>query len=138
MAVDYRLRRKKIIKWYEYVMQYPQDEAIPEEVVNEIKNDLSDVMESTVSEEPGINLSSDEAIMNKYSDEEVDLSTTGLSEDDQALVADIMARFAEAKQNSVDDLFSTANQKAKEDELISSICAPKQDNVDDLIKLARE
>ena len=80
-------------------------------------------------------------------EEEIDLSASGLSEDDQNLVLDILARFADAHQDSVDSLFqnteeatpevsSQPQQEMSEEELIASICAPKQTNVDALVKQA--
>ncbi len=79
-------------------------------------------------------------------EEEIDLAETGLAEDEQALVADILARFKEAKQSSIDDLFANASDdepadsgssgQMSEEELIAAICAPKQNNVDALVNEA--
>ena len=81
-------------------------------------------------------------------EEEIDLDAAGLSAEDQDLYASIMAKFQDAKQNSVDDVFAMANEALAaeggdtgahaEEDLIASICAPKQNNVDDLVKQARE
>lgn len=140
--IDYRLKSKRIIKWYEYKMQYPDDETSENEFPEAVPEDIPDAMEVQET----LNNMIDE-------EEEIDLATTGLDEDDQALVADILARFKEAKQNSVDDLFSavledsasfdTSSESAVEDtpmseeELIAAICAPKQNNVDALVGEAR-
>ena len=141
--IDYRLKSKRIIKWYEYKMQYPDDETSENELPEVFPEDIPDAMEVQET----LNNMIDE-------EEEIDLATTGLDEDDQALVADILARFKEAKQNSVDDLFSaipedsasssdTSSESAVEDtpmseeELIAAICAPKQNNVDALVGEAR-
>ena len=123
--IDYSLRTKTIIKWYEYKMTYPDDES------EEIGEDIPDAEEVQKS-------------LEELSDEEeIDLTQIGLEEDQQALVADILARFKEAKQSSVDDLFASANEgsdtgsgQMSEEELIAAICAPKQDNVDALVSEA--
>ena len=123
--IDYSLRTKTIIKWYEYKMTYPDDES------EEIGEDIPDAEEVQKS-------------LEELSDEEeIDLTQIGLEEDQQALVADILARFKEAKQSSVDDLFASANEESgtgsrqmSEEELIAAICAPKQNNVDALVSEA--
>ena len=123
--IDYSLRTKTVIKWYEYKMTYPDDES------EEIAEDIPDAEEVQKS-------------LEELSDEEeIDLTQIGLEEDQQALVADILARFKEAKQSSVDDLFASANEgsdtgsgQMSEEELIAAICAPKQDNVDALVSEA--
>ncbi len=118
--IDYSLRTKTIIKWYEYKMTYPEDE--PEE-------DIPDAEEVQKS-------------LEELSDDEIDLAQAGLEEDQQALVADILERFKEAKQNSVDDLFANAARdeqnagQMSEEDLIAAICAPKQNNVDALVSEA--
>ncbi len=124
--IDYSLRTKTIIKWYEYKMTYPDDES-----EEEIAEDIPDAEEVQNS-------------LEELSDEEeIDLTQTGLEEDQQALIADILARFKEAKQSSVDDLFASANEESgtgsgqmSEEELIAAICAPKQNNVDELVSEA--
>lgn len=141
--VDYTLRKKNILKWYEYVMTYP-DQEIPEEIKEQIAEDIPEINDYTEDSPKTAKKPShfwetsdgndiDAEIAAKYSTEEVDLATTGLSEDDQALVADIMARFEQVKsaQANVDSLFSTTDE-----DIVSSVCAPKQNNVDDLIKKA--
>ena len=119
--IDYTLRTKTIIKWYEYKMTYPDDESEDEDIpdTEEVQKSLEELSD----------------------DEEIDLTQVGLEEDQQALVADILARFKEAKQNSVDDLFANAaaeeaSQQMSEEELIAAICAPKQNNVDALVSEA--
>ncbi|MCR4990763.1 MAG: hypothetical protein K6A38_07870 [Lachnospiraceae bacterium] len=124
---DYRLLTKNIIKWYEYKMCYPGEETEDE------NGDIPDTEEVQKSLEE------------MSEDEEIDLSTTGLGEDEQALVEDILARFKEAKQNTVDDLFAGLNDEPSsegesapmsEEDLIAAICAPKQNNVDALVNEA--
>lgn len=111
-------KKSNIIKWYEYKMSADGDEdtGLESEEMTEVSENPDDT------------------------DEEVDMS--GLNEDAQALVEDILARFKEAKQNSVDSLFEEqeAMEKAtmSQEDIIASICAPKQNNVDDLVKQARE
>lgn len=120
-------------------MQYPDDETTEEEIREEIPEDIPDAVEVQET----LNDMIDE-------EEEIDLATTGLDEDDQALVADILARFKEAKQNTVDDLFAavpdsdfsvepndTPEAPMSEEELIAALCAPKQNNVDALVNEAR-
>ena len=134
MNDDYKLRTKSLIKWFEYNMAPKQEPAppAPEEPVN------APVMEEASSAP----ITDENAAFGD--EEEIDLATTGLSEDDQDLVASIMAKFKEAKQSSVDDVFAKANEAVEaanqptEEELVASICTPKQNNVDDLIKQARE
>lgn len=123
-----QLRKKTILKWYEYVMSNPEEN---------IKDDITEHMVEEIGERiEAEGLTSDEEIAARYGDEVVDLATTGLSEDEQALVADIMARFEQVKsaQANVDNLFSESS--SSDEDLISSICAPKQNNVDDLVKKA--
>lgn len=157
MFDDYRLRTKTLIKWYEYQMQMgnqpeqsPTKEefaAAAEEVLTEAGLDAG-AAEETASAAGGFG---DGA-------EEIDLDAAGLSAEDQDLYASIMAKFQDAKQNSVDDVFAMANEAIaadgdagaagasdagaggdmSEEDLIASICAPKQNNVDDLVKQARE
>lgn len=146
--IDYRLKSKRIIKWYEYNMQYPEDENSKqdtEETSEDVAQTLPEDIPDAAEVQETLNTMIDE-------EEEIDLATTGLDESDQALVADIMARFKEAKQNTVDGLFSNASDMAEmstdndessntsfddtpmsEEDLIAAICAPKQDNVDALI-----
>lgn len=69
-------------------------------------------------------------------DEEIDLDQTDLSDDDKDLVMSIMAKFKDAHQDSVDSLFTSGPVQSEED-LIASICAPKQSNVDSLVNQAR-
>ncbi len=152
MFDDYRLRTKTLIKWYEYQMQMgnqpeqsPTKEefaAAAEEVLTEAGLDAG-AAEETASAAGGFG----------GGEEEIDLDAAGLSAEDQDLYASIMAKFQDAKQNSVDDVFAMANEAMaadgdaeaagaatdmSEEDLIASICAPKQNNVDDLVKQARE
>ena len=131
IVTDYRIKTKNIIKWYEYNMAYPNapEEEKPEDIPDTME--IQDMMEDMTME---------------MEEEEIDLATTGLSEDEQALVADILERFKEAKQSSVDNLFATAatetpasseaDHELSEEELIAAICAPKQNNVDALVNEA--
>ncbi len=151
MFDDYRLRTKTLIKWYEYQMQMgnqpeqsPTKEefaAAAEEVLTEAGLDAG-AAEETASAAGGFG----------DGEEEIDLDAAGLSAEDQDLYASIMAKFQDAKQNSVDDVFAMANEalaaeggdtgapaeELSEEDLIASICKPKQNNVDDLVKQARE
>lgn len=107
--------RSAIIKWYQVNMESE---------------------ESAKSDDGESPAESDES-----GEEEIDLASTGLSEDDQALVLDIMARFADAHQDSVDSIVNAAVEEENssamsEEELIASICAPKQSNVDSLVRKA--
>lgn len=106
-------------------MTYPDDESEDEDIpdAEEVQKSLEELSD----------------------DEEIDLTQVGLEEDQQALVADILARFKEAKQNSVDDLFANAAAESEtasgsgqmsEEDLIAAICAPKQNNVDALVNEA--
>lgn len=103
--VDYRLKSKRIIKWYEYNMQYPEDENSKNEAS---ENDLAEEAVSQAMPDDIPDAAEVQETLNDMIDneEEIDLATTGLDENDQALVADILARFKEAKQSSVDDLFA--------------------------------
>ena len=155
MYDDYRLRTKSLIKWYEYQMQMgnqPEQpptkeelEAAAEEVLTEAGLDANNA--AGVAEEAA------NAAAGGFGDgEEIDLDAAGLSAEDQDLYASIMAKFQDAKQNSVDDVFAMANEaiaaeggdagapaeELSEEDLIASICKPKQNNVDDLVKQARE
>ncbi|SDA68101.1 hypothetical protein SAMN02910368_01999 [Lachnospiraceae bacterium G11] len=145
MFDDYRLRTKTLIKWYEYQMQMGnQPEQSP------TKEEFAAAAEEVLTE-AGVN----EGAAGGFGDgeEEIDLDAAGLSAEDQDLYASIMAKFQDAKQNSVDDVFAMANEAiaaggdagaagtatdVSEEDLIASICAPKQNNVDDLVKQARE
>ena len=65
-------------------------------------------------------------------------------------VARIMAQFADAKQNSVDDVFAMmaaegsgtdttpSGDSEDQDALLASLLKPKQNTVDDLVAKARE
>ena len=135
IATGYRNRVNRIIKWYEYrftppPIQPPEPVAPPEpEPVPEVAPEPEYMMNSATEEE------------------EIDLSTTGLNDDEQALVADIMARFKEAKSLDVSDIVAAAAEEMNEpkaeqdmsqDELIAAICAPKQTVVDGLVSQAHQ
>ena len=138
IASGYRNRVNRIIKWYEYrftPQQYqpPEPVALPEPEPAPVPEPIP---EPVYTEE---NTSSAE--------EEIDLATTGLNDDEQALVADIMARFKEAKSFDVSDIVASAteemnatasNPDMSQDELIAAICAPKQTVVDGLVSQANQ
>lgn len=122
-------RHKPIIKWYEYDASKLYKTAEAEDVTQEAAAPVAAPVIQAV-EEP------------VAAPEPVQESVTGdPSMDDE--VARIMAAFSGAKQNSVDDVFAamaaqeTAEDAGMEEDLISSICAPKQNNVDDLVAMAR-
>ena len=84
MNDDYKLRTKSLIKWFEYNMAPKQEPAPP---VNE------EPAKAPVTEEASSAPITDENMAGFGDEEEIDLATTGLSEDDQDLVASIMAKF---------------------------------------------
>ncbi len=120
---NYSSHTKNIIKWYEYQMRpagwTPEDDEEKEEVIS--TREVAETLETMAD------------------DEEIDLASTGLSEDDQALVADILERFKEAKSLSVEDIIAENSepQPMSEEDLIAAICAPKQNNVDALVNQAK-
>lgn len=129
-------RHKPIIKWYEYDASKLYKDA-----------DAEDVTEDSTEERVEETVSSETAEAAPEAGDDVSL-TGDPSMDDE--VARIMAAFSGAKQNSVDDVFAAmaaeevaagtvAGENTAEDneDLISSICAPKQNTVDDLIMMAR-
>lgn len=133
LATGYKKKVQNVIKWYEYRFVYnsapPQPEPEPEPQPEPIA-ETPVMQENTAGAE-----------------EEIDLATTGLSEDDQALVADIMARFKEAKSFDVGDIVASAKEEMNEanvnsdmsqDELIAAICAPKQKAVDGMVSQANQ
>ena len=131
IVTDYKIRTKNIIKWYEYNMACPGGNETDKPADIPDSMEIQDIMEDMATE---------------MEEEEIDLASTGLSDDEQALVADILERFKEAKQSSVDDLFASAaaesseapaqERELSEEELIAAICAPKQNNVDALVSEA--
>ena len=154
MFDDYRLRTKSLIKWYEYQMQMgnqPEQSPTKEEFAAAAEEVLTEAgLDAGAAEETA------SAASGGFGDgeEEIDLNAAGLSAEDQDLYASIMAKFQDAKQNSVDDVFAMANEaiaadggdagaagagaEMSEEDLIASICAPKQNNVDSLVKQAKE
>ena len=133
LATGYKKKVQNVIKWYEYRFVYnsapPQPEPEPEPQPEPIVE--TPVMQDNTA----------------GAEEEIDLATTGLSEDDQALVADIMARFKEAKSFDVGDIVASAKEEMNEanvnsdmsqDELIAAICAPKQKAVDGMVSQANQ
>lgn len=156
MFDDYRLRTKSLIKWYEYQMQMGNQPEQPP-----TKEELTAAAEEVLTE-AGLDANCAAGVAEEAAnaaaggfgngEEEIDLDAAGLSAEDQDLYASIMAKFQDAKQNSVDDVFAMANEaiaaegggdaapasELSEEDLIASICTPKQNNVDDLVKQARE
>lgn len=133
LATGYKKKVQNVIKWYEYRFVYnsapPQPEPEPEPQPEPI-------VETPVTQDNTAG-----------TEEEIDLATTGLSEDEQALVADIMARFKEAKSFDVGDIVASAKEEMNEanvnsdmsqDELIAAICAPKQKAVDGMVSQANQ
>ena len=70
IVTDYRIKTKNIIKWYEYNMAYPDtpEEEKPEDIPDAME--IQNMMEDMTTE---------------MEEEKIDLATTGLSEDEQAL-----------------------------------------------------
>lgn len=127
---------KTIIKWYQYQYHNPDDEAI--------END-SEALEEAI----------DSAIENP----EEEISTGDPSLDDE--VARIMAAFKDAHQDAVDSCFASmessldnagnnfgdtgsilgdagSSSDESEEDLISKICAPKQNSVDFFVNQANK
>ena len=129
-------RHKPIIKWYEY------------DATKLYKNvDSEDVTEYDTEQNAEVTLEAETTEVTQEEEESTTL-TGDPSMDDE--VARIMAAFSGAKQNSVDDVFAAmaAEEAAAGDvsdegsgddneDLISSICAPKQNTVDDLVMMAK-
>ena len=116
-------RDSNIIKWYEYTMEDPN------------AND-------EMAEDTDTAIDDSEELNTDLSDELDDLEN--IEGVDPDLLADIMSRFRDAKQSSVDSLFMEAEEinnaasgVMSEEELIASICAPKQSNVDAFVQTAR-
>ena len=128
-------RHKTVIKWYEYdaTKLYRTEES------EDVTGESMPYKEAAPAPEP---------VQTEQAPQEEAASMTGdPSLDDE--VARIMAAFSGAKQNGVDDVFAAmaaqealeGAQEASEDDqdaLVASICAPKQNNVDDLVTMARE
>lgn len=118
------LGNRNLIKWYEYTMDN-----------NEASEDDIMVDESTED--------SDSTELSKEEEERIALENSGLDDADKALVEDIMLRFQQASQDRVDSVFeslgedSSAGEELSEDELIASLCKPKQNIVDALVNQAR-
>lgn len=130
-------RHKPIIKWYEYDATKLYRNADADDVMPEEGAETTSQMAADAGQGAGVEAAAAENTGSVTGDP---------SMDDE--VARIMAAFSGAKQNSVDDVFAAmaaeeaaaGNAKAAPDDneaLISSICAPKQNNVDDLVAMAR-
>lgn len=116
-------RDSNIIKWYEYTMEDPK-----------ANDEMAEDTDAAIDDSEELNAES--------SDELDDLGN--IEGVDPDLVADIMSRFRDSKQSSVDALFmeadennSAASGEMSEEELIAGICAPKQSNVDAFVQTAR-
>lgn len=110
-----RIKSKPIIKNYEY-RYIPLGEEMPK--------DDDDEMETLEVETSGNEVNADEAADAIPADVDMDE------------VNRIMAAFADKNQSSVDSLFESVNEPSMDD-LISDLCAPKQNNVDDLVRSAK-
>lgn len=110
-----RIKSKPIIKNYEY-RYIPLGEEMPK--------DDDDEMETLEVETSGNEGNAEEAADAIPADVDMDE------------VNRIMAAFADKNQSSVDSLFESVNEPSMDD-LISDLCAPKQNNVDDLVRSAR-
>ncbi len=144
-------RHKPIIKWYEYDARKLYQTAESEDVTEEIPAEVP----AEPVQEQAADTNTGEALGN-----DSDGHLTGSELDEE--VARIMAAFSGAKQNGVDDVFAmmaaeaeaagsgsddgeeagadqgNADDTSSEKELLASILAPKQNNVDDLVAKARE
>lgn len=135
-----------IIKWYEYKIK-SQEEMASNQSIDDSDINSENSMNESYSDNINEDFSDENVEIYGPDEEEIDLANSGLNDDEQALVADILARFSEAKsiQGNVDNVINqygdtnevNSNETPSEEDLVSSICAPKQNNVDDLIKMAR-
>lgn len=135
-----------IIKWYEYKIK-SQEEMASNQSIDDSDINSENSMNESYSDNTNEDFSDENVEIYGPDEEEIDLANSGLNDDEQALVADILARFSEAKsiQGNVDNVINqygdtnevNSNETPSEEDLVSSICAPKQNNVDDLIKMAR-
>lgn len=135
-----------IIKWYEYKIK-SQEEMASNQSIDDSDINSENSMNESYSDNTNEDFNDENVEIYGPDEEEIDLANSGLNDDEQALVADILARFSEAKsiQGNVDNVINqygdtnevNSNETPSEEDLVSSICAPKQNNVDDLIKMAR-
>lgn len=150
-------RHNPIIKWYEYDHSKLYETAEAEDVTGEASEAADEATPDEAAQE--------EVLTDAAEDTGTSSGSGDPSIDDE--VARIMAAFSGAKQNNVDDVFAmmAAEEAANtdggdagasdsgaasdaaagsdisaedQDALIASICAPKQNNVDDLVMMARE
>ncbi len=150
-------RHNPIIKWYEYDHSKLYETAEAEDVTGEASEAADEATPDEAAQE--------EVLTDAAEDTGTSSGSGDPSIDDE--VARIMAAFSGAKQNNVDDVFAMmAAEEAgntdggdagasdsgaagdaaagsdisaeDQDALIASICAPKQNNVDDLVMMARE
>ena len=120
------LGNRNLIKWYEYTMD--NGEATEEDILDEGAAETDgEFSQSSLEEDENL------------------LENSGLNDEDKALVEDILLRFQQASQDRVDSVFDSiaedtnvsAQPEMSEEELIASLCAPKQNTVDDLVDRAR-
>ena len=139
-----------IIKWYQYKIVSDEDlnesdsDSENMDSVNSLEDTDGENSESTSFDDP-----------DHIPTIEEDAARLGieLDDDNKDLVADILSRFKDAQQSSVDSLFSDINndlsfdspdniatnqEPMSEEDLIRSICAPKQNNVDQFVKQASD
>ena len=110
-------KRGNIIKWYEYTMEKKEDEnleALNGEGVSADEadgfiesDDASGIAVSDVVASDGMasDVIASNGVHERYGDEEIDLDSIDMDDSDKELVASIMAKFKDAKQESVDSLF---------------------------------
>ena len=130
-------RHNPIIKWYEYDHKKLYKTAEAEDITQPAGGPAGDadkeevLTDSSDASQPSGGPTGDTAM------------------DDE--VARIMAQFADAKQNSVDDVFAMmaaevngsdsggdASEEDDQEALLASLLKPKQNTVDDLVAKARE
>lgn len=128
------LNNIKVIKWYQYDAEGLQQQLY-EARLKRYNRDDEDAQEETPVAESSQPITN-EAYMDAGSSTTTD---DGVNLDDE--VARIMAAFTNAKQNGVDSVFQSLNEtpssSESEEDLIASICAPRQNNVDALVAGAR-
>lgn len=148
-------RHKPIIKWYEYDARKLYQTAESEDVTGDAGGQESSAEAAPAAMEETGEVLTDAVEAAGGSDAPL----SGSELDDE--VARIMAAFSGAKQNGVDDVFAMMAAEVdaggsvqadeepaddvpqesvgdSEEDLLASILAPKQNNVDDLVAKARE
>lgn len=129
------LNNIKVIKWYQYDAEGLQQQLYEARLKRYNKDEDYEQAEEPVAQESSQPITN-EAYMDAGSNTTTD---DGVNLDDE--VARIMAAFTNAKQNGVDSVFQSLNEtpssSESEEDLIASICAPRQNNVDALVAGAR-